>query len=328
MTFSPQWNLSNISLVTRSVSGQIDANQFTDSQVEFYVNSYYQYDLPRELKIEELYTQYTFMTLPNLGVYTLPGNFSDGTAFTHVEPKLYVNGQPIFYTQDTNQFYHWTPRLFAVETIGYGDGVTTVFNYATNQIPIVPNQKSSVMITELAPRGSGMTSVESFYDEGDGTQANGFIGTLTSTLLVGGGSGTIAYQSYPFAGNTNIQVTFATAPVLNQQIEVTYHFEQLGIPTSVLFYDRQFNFYPVPDTTYQIRIDAYFQPAQLVNPSDIPVKQEWGEIIAMGAALKILRNLGQYDKYKEVEQYYLIERSKVMSDTDNQYMAMRAPPTC
>lgn len=308
MTLPVLWNLQNIEKVARQVSGQLSALQFSNVDLDFNINSYYQYDLPRELKIEELYVEYTFPLVVNKAVYELPGDFKNQfqQAFTHVEPKIYLNGCPIFYTQDTNQFYYRVPKLFSTEIIGYGDGLQTNFIYTTINKPIVPNQIASVLITD---------EMQSFQDNG--------LGNLTDiTTGIGGATDKVTYLS------GLINITFSVAPAINQPVTVTYHYQQLSRPNTVLFYGREFTFYPTPDTTYQVRIDAYQQPPRLVNPNDVPVKPEWGEIIAIGAAMKILRNFGQFDKYQEMKPYYEKERTKLMSDTDNQLMASRSPQTC
>lgn len=304
------WNLQQIEKATRQISGQLSASQFSNQDLDFYINSYYQLDLPRELKIEELYTQYTFSTIPAVSTYTLPGDFTDHfeQAFTHVEPRVFVNGQSISYTQNTNQYYSWISKLFSEEIYGYGNGITNTIQYTTLQHPIVPNEIAAVMIaTESA------TFTQSLQDDGQGN----LIDIVTSLP-----AGTVNYLTGA------INAIFSAIVPNGQQINVTYHFEQLSRPNTCLFYARQFTFYPTPDTTYQVRIDAYQQPKQLLNPSDSPIKPEWGEIIAIGAAMKVLRNFGQFDKYQELMPYYLKERSKLMSDTDNQLMASRSAPTC
>ncbi|MES2409029.1 MAG: hypothetical protein V4509_01870 [Patescibacteria group bacterium] len=304
------WTLQDIEQTARQISGQLSATQLSSEQLDFFINAYYQYDLPRKLKIEEFYVQYTFPLEQNVSTYTLPGDFTDGLAFTHVEPKLYVNGVPIRYTQDTDVFYGVIPANFSTEQVGVGNGVTTSFNYTTNFQPIVSGFPSSVMVAVIPGQTNPPGIQEQLVDDGFG-------------ILDGDGTGTVNYISGA------ISVTPTTIPAVNSTIEVTYHFEQVGRPNTVLFYNRQFIFYPTPDTLYQGRIDAFKQPLALVDPTDVPLKPEWGEIIAIGAAMKILRAFGQYDKYKEVETTYFKEEwSKLMSDTDNQLMASRSPPRC
>lgn len=306
------WDLQRIESTARQISGQLSAQQLTSTDLDFFINAYYQYDLPRKLKIEEFYYTYTFPLYQNVSTYTLPGDFTDSLelAFTHVEPKLFVNGVPIRYTQDTNSYYCVTPSDFAIETIGVGDGTTTNFTYTTNFQPIVSDQVSSVMIVAIPGQTNPPGIQQEIIDDGIGN-------------LSGAGTGTVDY----IAGTIN--VSFTTPPPVNSTIQITYHFEQVGRPNTVLFYKREFTFYPTPDTLYQARIDAFKQPTALVEPTDVPLKPEWGEIIAIGAALKILRAFGQYEKYKEVEMTYFKEEwSKLMSDTDNQLMASRSAPRC
>ncbi len=299
------WTFSDIQKLSRQISGQLSAVSFSDTDNEFNINTYYQYDLPRELKIEEFYTQYTFPTEPNVSVYPLPGDFANGLAFTHVIPKIFINGTPIFYTQDTDVYYQRTPKLFSTELMGTGNGVQETFPYTTMFQPIVPNQPASVIggIFNAQNQASG----EQFSDNGNGN----LIGTL-------GGSGTVNYLTGV------INFTFSIAPPINTTINVTYHYEQLGRPNTCLFYARNFNFYPTPNAGYQVRIDAFMQPLAMVDPDDVPLKPEWGEIIALGGALKTLRNFGQTQKYNEIMQFYKVERTKLMSDTDNQLMASRS----
>jgi len=310
MSLAVTWTLQRIESETRLVSGQLSAAQLSSTDLDFYINSFYQYDLPRLLKIEELYKQYTFPLFQGQAVYDLPGDYNENAGpFTHVEPKIYVDGQAIFYTQDTNVYYSRIPKLFTDETEGYGNGITTVWNYTTINSPIVSNQPASVLVTD---------GVETFTDTG---ALVGTVGTMVSNLTPGG-TGVVNYAT------GDVDVVFLTAPALNAPITVTYHFEQLAPPNTCLFYNRQFNFYPTPNTAFQCRIDAYIQPQPLVNASDVPVKNEWGEIIAIGAARKILRRFGQIEKYAELKAYFDEEFVKLLSDTDNQLMSSRSYPRC
>ena len=305
------WPYSLIQTTARQVSGQISNVSLTNAVLQQYINNYYQYDLPRELKIEELYQQYQFSLLPNVPTYDLPGDFSDGLAYTHIEPRVFINGLSIYYTQDTNVFYSIVPRNFSTEVMGYGDGSEDTFTYTTMFKPIYSNPAAD----PLEPGNNVLITdgVESFAD----VPVTSTTGTLTGTL---GGTGTVNYSTGA------ISVVFSSAPANQSPVKVTYHYQQLAVPNTVLFYARQFTFYPTPDTVYQCRVDAYKQPQPLVSPNQQAVKPEWGEIIAIGAALKILRDFGQIDKYNEVKIYYEKERSKLLSDTDNQLMATRTQP--
>jgi hypothetical protein len=308
------WNFQKIQKTTRQISGQISNVSLTNPVLNEYINNYYQFDLPRDLKIEELYVQHQFALVPGQPSYDLPGDFANGLAYTHVEPRIYINGLAITYTQDTNVFYSIVPKNFSEETIGIGDGVTLAFGpYTTKFHPIYNirsniagfTQDNNILITD---------GLETFHDVPIvGTGNGSLVGDL-------GGAGIISYTTGV------LSLAFNSAPANGARITTTYHYQTLGSPNTALFYARQFTFYPTPDTAYQCRIDSYQQPQAMVNPTDTPEKEEWAELIACGAALKILRDFGQTDKYQEVMMYYNREKTKCMSDTDNQYMSMRAQP--
>ena len=221
------WTLSDIEQTARQVSGKPSATQLSSEQLDFFINAYYQYDLPTKLRIEEFYVQYTFPLYQNVSTYALPGNFGDGLAFTHTEPKIYVNGVPIRYTQDTDVYYGVTPANFSVENMGVGNGVTTLFNYTTQFQPIVPNQPTTVLIAAIPGQTNPPGLQQQITDDGQGN-------------LTGDGTGTVDYVS------GQIAVTFTNPPPINSTIQVSYNFEQVGRPNTCLFYARNFIFYPTP----------------------------------------------------------------------------------
>lgn len=292
------WNFQDIQRVCRQVSGQLSSSQLTNSELNFYINNYYQLDLPRELKIEEMYRQYTFPTQVGVQSYVLPDDY------THIEPSVYVNGVPINYTQDTNQFYDLIPVNWVTEQVTSANGVAVAFASppTLTQLPIASGIPNSVLVTA-----------------GNITLSDDGLGNL-NTDPVTANTGTVNYTTGAWTLN------FAVAPASGTAIIFTYNFLDINRPNTCLFYDRTFTFYPCPNAAYNIRVDAFIQPTPLVNPTDVPLKPEWGDIIAIGGALKILRDFGQLDKYQEVKIYYEKERSKLLSDTDNQYMAMRGQP--
>ena len=306
------WNYQAIQQTTRRVSGQISNVTLTNIDLGQYINNFYQFDLPRELKLEELYVQRQFPLVPNQPTYTLPGAFTNNLAFTHIEPRVYIDGVAIRYTQDTNVFYSIIPNNFSHETL-----TTTAalpHTYTTDFSPIANARSDYLAFTQ----GSNVVitdGVETITDVPT-------IGTYGTGTLVGnlGGTGTVNYTTGA------LSFTFNTTPAVGTVVDIGYHYINVGMPNTVLFYARQFTFYPAPDTAYQCRVDAYQQPAAMVNPTDTPEKQEWAEFIALGAALKILRDYGQSDKYQEVMIYYNRERTKCLSDTDNQLMATRTTP--
>lgn len=58
------WQLSDIRRKVRQVSGRLSSNELSTQQVDQYINNYYQYTFPAEVKLDRKYTYYEFNTVP------------------------------------------------------------------------------------------------------------------------------------------------------------------------------------------------------------------------------------------------------------------------
>jgi len=286
------WQLSDIRRKVRQVTGRLSSNSMSTNQLDEYINNYYQFTFPAEVKLERQHTYYDFLTSPNVASYTFPN-----TTYTNVEPPLYLNQRALLYYQDPNVFKNENPLNVQQQTPWTGDGVTTAFN-TTIQFPyILPG---SVLITD---------NVEVFVDDGAGV----LVGSL-------GGSGTVGYTTGV------INVTFITAPVSGQNIYATFTQYQPGAPTAVLLYNNVFTFYTVPDTVYQCQIKAYKIVDPLVAATDTPVLEEWGECISYGAARDIVIDFGEAERYAEITQLYKEQVSYILTRTVQTLSNERARP--
>jgi len=201
------WQLSDIRRKVRQVSGRISSNSLSTNQLDEYINNYYQFTFPAEVKLERQHTYYEFLTTPNVQNYTFPND-----TYTNVEPPLYLNQRPLLYYQDPNVFKNENPLNVQQQTPWNGDGSTVTFN-TTVQFPYIV--AGSTMVTD---------NVEVFVDDGNGV--------LTGDM---GGTGTVGYTT------GQISVSFNTAPVDGQNIYVTFTQYQPGMPSAVLLYN---NFTP------------------------------------------------------------------------------------
>src|SRR6202044_3227849 len=94
-------------------------------------------------------------------------------------------------------------------------------------------------------------------------------------------------------------------------------------PTYVLYYDNSLTFRGPPDREYDIRISAYkidysFAGGTNTNSgsilANVPVAY-LTRYLAYGAALDILSDFGEMDKYNEVFQVYRRYRGQVLART-------------
>lgn len=106
------------------------------------------------------------------------------------------------------------------------------------------------------------------------------------------------------------------------------------MPTYVLYYNNELTFRGPPDQSYDVRIAAYkinysFAGGTNTNAgsilSNVP-SAYLTRYIAYGAALDILSDFGEMDKYAEVMQVYRRYRGQVLARTWNQLQSQRTAP--
>ena len=91
-------------------------------------------------------------------------------------------------------------------------------------------------------------------------------------------------------------------------------------PAAVLFFDNQFQVRPVPDQSYTFSIEAYIRPTAFANSTETPLLQEWWQFLAMGAAMKIFEDRGDFQQiasYRPLFDEYrrLAERRTIVQQT-------------
>lgn len=224
------WNLAQIVSKIRNVTAT-SSEQLDDDAIVAYVNSYYTFTMPFELKEQINLQPLNFNALPNIDQYAFPG------AFLTDQPMAYADGFPLIFYQDRDIFFQDWPQQYGTDNIAAGDGVTTNFAGNTQAFPVIQgtflitdgtqviSDTGSQFLTEQIDTGTGVVAyngtlnffpisagslsitdgVETFADNGDGT--------LTGSL---GGSGTIVYATGVWS------VTFNTAVVSGVGIIATY----------------------------------------------------------------------------------------------------------
>lgn len=276
------WALSDIRRKVRQVTGRLSSNELNLTRLDEYINNYYQYTFPSEVKLERNHTYYEFNTTPFQRDYTLPSNY------TNFEPPLYINYKPLLWYQDPTVFYQENWLQISSSTPWTGDGSTTAFS-TTISLTSSRIYHGSVIIND---------DVETFTDDGSGV--------LTGS---DGGTGTIDYTSGA------VSVTFNTAPTSGENIYLSEQQYTPGEPTAVLLYNNVFQLYPIPDTVYRARIKAYEVPLTLTLATDTPELQEWGPCIALGASRDILVDFGEIDQYRAVTELYKEQVSYILQRT-------------
>lgn len=286
------WTLADIRKMVRQVSGRLSSNVLSNTAADNYINNYYRYEFPAEVKLDRQHGYYTFNTVPFQLEYTF-----DNESYTNIEPPVYIDLDPLLYYQDPVLYYGANPEQITRSTPWTGNGAILNFNTTVTVARIVAG---TVIVTD---------NTETFTDNS--------AGVLTGSL---GGTGSVNYTTGA------ISVNFITAPTAGQNIYLSFEQMQPGKPTSVLFYDNRFRFYPMPDTVYRMRVKAYKVPDALVNGTDTPQLQEWGPCIAYGACRRLFLDYGEMDQYNSITPMYKEQVSYILSRTVENLTNTRSQP--
>lgn len=289
--------LADIRLKVRRITKSPSRSQLTDSELDDYINAFYQYDLPEHLRLLNLKETFTLTLQPNIDIY----NFTPNT-FVSIEPPCYVGGYEIQYFQDREQYFSVYPELQRVETLDTGDGTAGAYSGTITATPIKRNR---VFISTVDAGGNPLSATDSTA------------GTFTGDVLAGS---TINYTTGAIAA-----LTFTSAIASGTNIQVQYVNYTASRPLAVLFYDDTFQFSPPPDQGYQFEINAYVTPTALANAADVPELNEWWQLIAYGASQKIFEDRLDMESFAKVEP--LLDRAlrlaerRTMKQLSNQRVA-------
>lgn len=327
--------LDNIRQKVRRITGRPSDQQITNDQIDDYINTYYLYDFPKHLQLISNRVNYQFVTTANVAVYDLPNDL-----YLNGSPPVFIGGYRSFMTQNRDQFYRINPNLnYLQQSVATGTGVTGPYTFTLANVPMMRGWKRNPPGAYSVSVAGTQTDVPASYINWmvliSGTDANGnsisliddgqghlFDPTDTSTVptVSTGRRGIINYitgsVSIPAPPSKGFRIAIANGSPINIQY-VPY---KASRPQSVLFFQQQFNLYPIPDQAYTVSFEAYKKPTALIQSGDVPEMREWGQVLAYGAADKIFSDNADMEnqaKFRPLldEQLKLIQRRTIIQQT-------------
>ena len=136
--------------------------------------------------------------------------------------------------------------------------------------------QNRVVISTANPNGGNFNAADLPTDSINGT----FTGDATGTINYVTGDVTITFSNLTVAGS-----------IINCQI-VPY---QPSRPSAMLFFQNKMYLRPIPDASYQVEVQAYQTFTSFAASNDTPYIKQWWQFIALGTALKIFEDVGDFE---------------------------------
>lgn len=310
--------LADIRAKIRRITARPSTDQITDAQIDEYINTYYLYDLPESLRLLKLKDTFTFTTVPNIEVYQF-----DNTNYITCEGPAYAAGQQIQVLQDLDLFYREWPKINFIQQVSTGNGTNGPYTGTITNVPFMrsinpvgtpPFNFIGTDIRVLLSATTGGATAVSAYDDGVG----GFIDTTTRIPL----AGTIDYVT-----TGNFTITFNAPVPAGQPINASTIPFVGALPRSICFYQNQFYLRPIPDKSYLVEINAFRYPTALTDSlggPNVPELAFWWQLIAYGAALKILVDNADFENATAFRPYFEEQLLLVQRRTIKQLSIQRA----
>lgn len=310
--------LAAIQTKVRRLTRSLSPAQLTDAQLDEYINTSVQYDFPEHLRLFNLRTTFSFFTDPFVDDY-VPADYAPGTdlyefnqIYTTVHPPVYVAGYQAAFLESREKLYGMYPKLASIRQIGTGDSVTTLF---TGTLPnLNPGNciiRNNVLFDSISVNGYGLSMIDSPFNP-----LFGHLYVAGQPVPVGplDPNNSINYVTGRFA------VTFPLPPIVSEPVNCQYVPVQTSRPTSVCFFDGSFIVRPVPDQPYEINMEVYVRPSELLAAGQSPELEEWWQYIAYLASKKIFEDRMDLESVQLImpelkKQEALINRRTIVQQT-------------
>lgn len=282
----------------RRLTASSGESTLTTADLDQYIQTYYSQDFPYSIKLDQMRSVYTFYTQPYVDRYPLDVNYNQG-----IRSPFYVDGVIGSFSKDRQQFFNTWPKWPSSFQPASGDGSTTAFSFTVPgpflagevTIGTVSTSGAAVSIADSAADGilylqtpNNQTSVPPITNPNPGMK-NLNTGSPGQNVLIAVGS--VNYVTGAIAFTLQVGQT----PAAGQAIRVRVSQYQTGKPFSLLFWNNEFHVRPVPAQIHKCEIETYLTPIQFLSTTDAPILNQWWQLLAIGAAIKVLEDRQDMD---------------------------------
>lgn len=307
--------LADIRTKVRRLTRTPSTALMSDALVDQYINDFYIYDFPEHLRLFSQETTLTWYTNPNQDIYptdtSIPNTnplYDFQNRYVTTDRPIYIAGYESVFTQSRTEFYRLFPMIRALENVATGDGVNNVFSGKLTNVPILPGgSEGFVVFSSIDTDDLGIVVVDEKIVE---TNESGFLVNQATGETIGA----INYLT----GEWNITFNLANPiPANGKNLVAQYYPYVANRPNALLYYDNQFIVRPVPDKVYQINMQVYLTPTEMVNSTDTPFLNQWWQYLAYGAAKKIFEDRSDIESVQKIlpefeKQEMLVQRRTIV----------------
>jgi len=295
--------LLQIKKKVRRLTASPSTNQLSESDLEEYIDVFYEQDFPAALKLWNTHNKYEFFTIPNEDQYPF-----DTDAYQAALPPVYFDGIQGFYSQSRDEFFSIYPKLNIEQNTGSGDGSAGPYSFTLNQLPVL---KRAVTVYATATDGSTMSASDVPDDPASATGT--WIDNVTGSAL----AGAINYVTGVCT------ISFTTAIASTESIMAKFSPYTGSRPSALLFFKNYFILRPVPDKVYRVSIEVYQTPSQLMSASNhsdanTPDVKQWWQYVALGAAIKILEDRQDIESIQNIMPAFRHQEALILYRTATQ----------
>ena len=309
--------LQDILEKARILSASANSSDVTDEKMLKMLDSYYQNDLPAELRVLKLKDLYTFNTYPGIDVY--PFDFDH---WTTVSKPVYCSKREIIIFQDVSSFWNYDSEKQYDEILAAADGTEGPYSGTTSASPMLRSTYNNPIVETKSATTyeQGISNYPPSFSVPNISRVQNILitaNTASSAVIVsddGGGnligdciSGTIDYNTGVVSNLVFTEIIPSGTSIYIRYVPVTQ-----GYPYKILYTQSQFTLRPVPDQSYEVEITAYRKPSAALlgitsytapNLSGRPENFEWWEILAFGIAKKLYQERLDMDGVQLMQMY-------------------------
>jgi hypothetical protein len=283
--------LNAIRTKVRRLTASPGESTLTTDILDSYINTYYNNDFPYSIKLDQMRSVYTFFTQPYIDRYPVDVNYNMGFR----EP-VYFEGIRGNFFKDRAQFYNLWPRF---PTKFQQGGTTSTFSFTipgpflSKEVVIVgvDNTGSPININDdgngvlqyltfnpsiSVPAQTTNPAVPGMYNQNTGNPG------LTNPLNIGAVNYVTGQISFTLPNSLTLQS--------GTQLTIWVSQYTTGRPYCLLFWNNQLIVRPVPKLIHKVEVETYLTPVQFMQTSDHPILNQFWQLIAIGASIKILED--------------------------------------